>query len=314
MTDTIVAVATAPGRGGIGVVRISGDGCRATAQILFSTRPDRPIRPNRTLFRPHPRLRFLVSGHGDHDLFREAPFIHRGGCGSSFRSMDLRPSLQSLVRSIVDTGLARCAKPGEFTRRAFENGKIDLFSEAEAIDWMRIRSETESEAKMAASSSNSESFSRPIKDLRHRITALLAKYEAFIEYPEEGETRTLSILPRRILEGIRDALESLVDLRIRRGALLSSGFRVVIAGEPNAGKSFPFAQCDPRFRSGHRGLRIPGTTTDTLEIPIVLEGTKRHSCRHGGIARRWRSHRTRGDGANDAGSRPEPMQRSMSST
>ena len=262
--DTIAAVATPPGRGGVGIVRVSGPRSRTIAEALLGGVP----KPRRVAFR-----RFQ-DGEGrtiDEGLALYFPAPH------SFTGEDVLelqghggPVVMDLLLAQVLALGARPARPGEFSERAFLNEKLDL-AQAEAVADL-IDSSTAEAARAAVNSLQGE-FSRWIRGLVDGLIELRTYVEAAIDFPEE-EIDFLS--DERIAGRLRRLEEDLAELRASavQGRLLRDGMTVVIAGLPNAGKSSLLNRL--AGREAAIVTEIPGTTRDVLREHISLDGMPLH--------------------------------------
>jgi len=253
--DTIAAVATPTGRGGIGVVRVSGpDVPRIAAAILGKL--------------PEPR-RATHSAFADIDegvaLYFPAPHSYTGEPVLELQGHGGPVVMQALVAACLDAG-ARLAEPGEFTRRAFLEGKLDL-AQAEAVaDLIDAASR---EAARSALRSLSGEFSAAIARLQSQLVELRALTEAMLDFPEEEIERLHRDDAAARLDQVRSALAEVLA-KSRQGSLLRSGIHVVIAGRPNVGKSSLLN----RLAGAERAIvtPVPGTTRDALREPIQIEG------------------------------------------
>src|SRR6185312_5850067 len=262
--DTIAAIATPPGRGGIGIVRVSGPRAAEIAEALTGRLP-RPRRASLREFRDEAG-RALDSGLA---LFFPGPDSFTGEDVLELHGHGGAVVLDLVLQRVLDLG-ARQARPGEFSERAFLNDKLDL-AQAEAIADM-IDSGSEQAARAAMRSLNGE-FSLRVARLVEDLTVLRAYVEAAIDFPdEEVDFLTEGDVAGR-LDVIRDAFEALAAAA-RQGSLMREGLAVVIAGRPNAGKSSLLNQL-----AGHEAAivtDIPGTTRDVLRERLDIDGLPLH--------------------------------------
>lgn len=262
--ETIAAIATAPGRGGIGVVRLSGSDLLPLALALSGKSP-----PPR-----HATLADFRAADGsviDRGLLLHFPAPH------SFTGEDVLELhghggpvvLQMLLTRCLDLG-ARLAEPGEFTRRAFLNGKLDL-AQAEAVADL-IDAATTSAARSAMRSLQGE-FSRAVHTMVQELINLRMLVEATLDFPEEEIDFLQAADAFDRLQRLHDQLATVRD-RAGQGKLLQAGLHVVLAGQPNVGKSSLLN----RLAGDELAIVTPiaGTTRDALKSAIQIAGIPLH--------------------------------------
>lgn len=264
VTDTIAAIATPPGRGGVGIVRVSGPAVAAIGHRLSGRLP-KPRYATLTDFRS-------ASGELiDHGLLLYFPAPH------SFTGEDVielqahgGPVILDLLLQAVLAAGARLARPGEFSERAFLNDKLDL-AQAEAIADL-IDSASASAARAALRSLDGE-FSRAVDRLREQLIALRLYVEGAIDFPEEEIDFLASGDIAQRLDAVRRTAQALLVVA-KQGSVLRDGITIVIAGPPNAGKSSLMNRLSQRETA--IVTDIPGTTRDILREAVTLDGIPLH--------------------------------------
>jgi tRNA modification GTPase len=261
-TDTIAAVATAPGVGAIAVVRISGPQALEIASRLSGRPQDRFI-PRRATLAP---VFSSDGGVADEALYTyfAAPASYTGEDVIEISCHGGIATVREVLRAVLGAG-ARAAGPGEFTRRAFLNGRMDL-AQAEAVNQL-IRARTRTQLA-AARQMLAGALSRRLEDAWDRLTAIAAAIEASIDFPEDVDEPDRAELAAALDSLVRSLGESL-ELA-RRGRLLSQGIRLAIVGRPNVGKSSLLNLLAGRPRAIVSD--IPGTTRDFLEETVEIGG------------------------------------------
>lgn len=262
--DTIAAIATAPGQGGVGIVRISGDKARHISEQLLGKTPT-PRFAHYTAFQDESKAA-IDNGIA---LYFEGPNSFTGEDVLELQAHGGPMVLDILLKRVLSLG-ARAAKAGEFSERAFLNDKIDL-AQAEAIADL-IAAESHEAARAAIHSLNGE-FSKEINKLVEQLTMLRIHVEAALDFPEEE----IDFLADKVIEesllAVREKLQQ-VKSSAQQGRLLKEGMSVVIAGKPNAGKSSLLNQLAGQETA--IVTDVPGTTRDILREHIQIDGLPLH--------------------------------------
>lgn len=287
--DTIAAIATAPGSGGIGVVRISGPLSRNIAEVILG-------------HCPAPRHAAYLAFNDDQGelidrgiaIYYASPHSYTGEDVLELQAHGGPALMQLLLARCLALG-ARQADPGEFTRRAYLNDKLDL-AQAEAV--ADVISAATAEAARSAVRSLAGEFSRHIHALRDKLINLRLLVEACLDFPEEDIDFISQGNVAGKLEGIATELRS-VFAGAKQGNLLREGIQVVLVGQPNVGKSSLMNQL-----AGEEVAivtSIAGTTRDTIRSAIQINGVPLHiidtaglrdtsdEVEQQGIARTWRA-------------------------
>jgi tRNA modification GTPase len=277
-TDTIVAISTPPGRGGIGIVRLSGPRARDVAEPLLRLR--HPLAPARARFAQILDSTRDSTGDSTRDSTAQtldeavvtwfpAPHSYTSEDVVEIAAHGAPILLDHLLRQCLAAG-ARLAEPGEFTQRAFLSGRLDL-TQAEAVHDL-IQASTLHQARVAAQQLGG-SLSRQITPVKQQLTHLIASLEAGIDFAAEDNPDELDLLPMKQItaqiEAIRAPLQALADT-FAYGRIVREGFTLAIVGRPNAGKSSLFNRLVERDRA--IVTPNPGTTRDLITERVSLDG------------------------------------------
>jgi tRNA modification GTPase len=263
--DTIAAISTPPGNGGIGIIRVSGDHASVIADTLFKPAHSGGLISHRFYFGS-------VVDFRSNELVDEAMAVIMRAPRSYTREDVLELHCHGgmlVVERILDLTLragARLAEPGEFTRRAFLNGRIDLVQAEAVMDIIAARTDA---ALHLAQRQRGGVLSRRIQEIRELLLHALALVEAYIDFPEDdlGETDVSAI--HTSLQEARELMVRLLD-GFDEGRILREGVSALIIGKPNAGKSSLLN----RLLNENRAIvtHLPGTTRDIIEETISLGG------------------------------------------
>jgi len=262
--DVIAAVATAQGRGGVGVIRVSGSDIEVLTRAILGTFPT-ARQANYSTF---------LDSNGDIldrgiALYFPAPYSYTGEHVLELQGHGGSVVLQMLLQRCLDLG-ARLAQPGEFTRRAFLNGKLDLAQAESVADLIEADS---TEAARSAMRSLSGEFSSAVNILVGELVHLRMLVEAMLDFPEE-EIESNDVDRRDLLLGsLQASLQQTLDTA-KQGSLLREGAHVAIVGQPNVGKSSllnKLAGEDLALVSA-----VPGTTRDVIRQAIQIRGVTLH--------------------------------------
>lgn len=271
MADTIAAISSAPGEAGIGIVKISGPACKDLMKKLMVRFPAE-IEPR------HAYLSRVSkdASSPDSEIIDEAIFIYMqephsytGEDVLEIQAHGSNTALKKILQAVLDSGIegVRMAEPGEFTKLAFLNGKMDL-SQAEAVIDI-ITAKTDLSLSIAESQSSGR-LGRAIREIRSTLLDILADMAVNIDYPDEDED--VDFEGSSLVSQLRWALSDVQTLMDSAsiGRIAREGIRVVIAGKPNAGKS---SLMNAMLGEGRVIVTdVPGTTRDTVEESVSIDG------------------------------------------
>jgi tRNA modification GTPase len=262
-SDTIVAIATPPGRGGIGVVRLSGPDAQRISRCLITH--DRDLEPRQATF-----TRARLQGDTIDQILATYFPGPRSYTGDDVVELSAHGSpvvLRAIVAAAMSSG-ARLAEPGEFTLRAFLNGRIDL-PQAEAVADL-VEAVTPLQAR-AAFDQLQGTLTQTIGAIDESLLDLIARLEASVDFPEEGYHFVNPIELAGAIDAILERVTALVE-QAERGRLVREGFQVAIVGKPNVGKSSLFNA----LLGASRAIvtDVPGTTRDLLTEVVELGGLR----------------------------------------
>ncbi len=263
MTDTIYAAATAPGRAAVAVVRVSGPHARSVVRRLTGRAAPRPRMASLRTLRAEDglvldeALVLWLPGPGSYTGEDSAEFHLHGG-----------PAVVGGVLEALGAQGLRLAEPGEFTRRAFENGKLDL-AQAEGVADL-IEAETLAQRRQALDQLGGR-LSSAQAAWRAALIEALSVFEAAVDFPDEEIPADVAARARPVLDQLIADLAAAVS-GAERGERVREGYRIALIGKPNAGKSTLLNAL--ARREAAIVTATPGTTRDIIEVPLVLAGYK----------------------------------------
>lgn len=261
--DTIFALATAVGRAGVAVIRVSGPAAGGALETLTGGALPPPRQAARARFRDPASGAALEDGLC---LWFPAPASFTGEDVAEFHIHGGRAGIDALCTALAGLSGLRMAEAGEFTRRAFENGKMDL-TEVEALADL-VNAETDAQRRQALRQLDGE-LGALYDDWRQRLIRVLAHLEADIDFPEDGLEDHIASGITQDIEGLTHDLSQYLDDR-RRGERLRVGFYITILGPPNAGKSSLLNAL--ARRPAAIVAETAGTTRDVIEVHLDLGG------------------------------------------
>ena len=264
--ETIAAIATAPGEGGIGIVRISGEDAKNILKKIFTQSQ------GKVEFKPRVMHYGFIRDNFSGELIDEvmavyfkAPFSYTAEDVVEIQCHGSMVSLRKILSLVLKNG-ARMAEPGEFTKRAFLNGRLDL-SQAEAvIDLIRAKSDKTFDVALSQLEGN---FSKEIREIRAELMDSLVDITVNIDYPDEDIEQLTFEKLIAALGSVRGKIEDLLRTS-DTGRIISEGLKVSIIGKPNVGKSSLMNALLNETRA--IVTEVPGTTRDTIEEMITIRG------------------------------------------
>ena len=264
--DTIAAIATPPGVGGVGIIRVSGKEALPIVEQIFQSKGTVPLaeKPNRAI-----QYGNIVQDGNIIDevllLLMKGPHSYTAGDVVEVQCHGGIIAIRKILSLLLEKG-ARLAEPGEFTRRAFLNGRIDLIQAEAIIDIIEAKSE---DALSLAVQQLEGSLTQTVRNIRNTLIELIAHVEVTIDYPEEDIE---DVTGQEVAEKLEPILSDMKDMlqTAHTGRLIRDGISVAIVGLPNAGKS---SLMNALLRENRAIVTdIPGTTRDSIEEYMTIQG------------------------------------------
>ncbi|MEG0774850.1 tRNA uridine-5-carboxymethylaminomethyl(34) synthesis GTPase MnmE [Clostridium sp.] len=265
--DTIAAIATSLGEGGIAIIRVSGDKALSIVSKIFKGKNGKSLDD----IKPYTmRYGYIVDENNEHIDEVIVSFMKGPRSFTAEDTVEVNchggvVATNKILNEVIKNG-ARVAEPGEFTKRAFLNGRIDL-SQAEAvIDIIRAKTELSMKSALVQSEGG---ISKEIRKLRDTLLSTIAHIEATVDYPEDDLEEVTAEAAVSELKDIKDNIENLINTS-DEGKILREGLSTVIVGKPNVGKS---SLLNALIRENRAIVTdIPGTTRDVIEEYINISG------------------------------------------
>jgi tRNA modification GTPase len=268
LTDTISAISTPPGEGGIGIVRISGPASISIAKKIFTTPKGESLNGVESHKLIHGYIKNPDTQKNIDEVLLTVMYSPRSFTGEDVVEISCHGGglpLKKILSLTIRSG-ARLAEPGEFTKRAFLNGRLNLLQAEAVIDIIKSKSDTALESAMNQLKGG---LSEKITSIKNILIDLLAEIEADIDFPEEDIEFKNSLEYKKNLESVLAEIGQLVD-SYKYGKIYREGVSVVIAGRPNVGKS----SLMNALLNEERAIvtSMPGTTRDTIEEGLNING------------------------------------------